>query len=294
MAFLDEILEKKDAEIALSRKKHKIGELKRMFKDAPPVRSFPDALLQGFGLIAEVKRKSPSAKDMLPRNVEDAPSEYNKSPIVKAVSVLTDSYFFGMTIDDLLRIKSQVRQPVLRKDFIVKEHQVYEARAYGADAVLLMANVLKKDDMRRLYDIVRELGMEALFEAHTKEEIEAIPAGAAIYGINSRKFMAKKRWIVQQWIAHRLPWWSSKAPDLSVDLNTFDLVEYLPKGSIKVAESGVKAGKVAQYRKSGFDAVLVGTSLLKAEQGIRAALLEFEKALEQPEASGIPAPAHAS
>src|SRR5205807_6358031 len=88
------------------------------------------------------------------------------------------------------KIKAQVPKPILRKDFIFEEYQVYEARAFGADALLLMANVLDRDAMRRLFDLSRELGMDVLFEAHTKEEIESIPEGARLYGINSRKFVA--------------------------------------------------------------------------------------------------------
>jgi indole-3-glycerol phosphate synthase len=280
MAFLDEILKKKHQEILASKQKHKIGDLVRMFKSAPPVRPFAAALTGGFGLIAEVKRKSPSAGPMRNENVQDAPEAYDKSPIVKAVSVLTDSHFFGMSIEELRRIKSQVRQPVLRKDFIVKEYQVYEARAYGADAVLIMANVLNRDEMRRIYDLVREVGMQAIFEAHTEEEIESIPDDAVIYGLNSRKFMAVKRWAVARLMGRMGLWRSANAPDPSIDSSTFNLVRHLPKHAIKVAESGVRPNRIASVRDLNFDAVLVGTSLLKDARGIHVALSEFEKAIQ--------------
>jgi indole-3-glycerol phosphate synthase len=280
MAFLDEIIKEKHREIREAKRRHKIGDLIRMCKDAPPVQDFASALRGDFGLIAEVKRKSPSAGDMREENVNDAAKAYDQSSTVKAISVLTDGSFFGMKIDDLLKIKLSVKKPVLRKDFIVKEYQIYEARAYGADAVLLMANVLEtKEDMRRMYDIVQELGMEAIFEAHTKEEIELIPSNASIYGLNSRKFMAVRRWKFAQWINKYWP--SAKAPDPSIDSDIFNLVRFLPEGTIKVAESGVKPNRsLVKVKELGFNAVLVGTALLKDPRGIRASLSYFESIID--------------
>src|SRR5438094_10398041 len=96
----------------------------------------------GFGIIAEIKKKSPSMGKMKPANVAQAPEVYKESAVVKAVSILTDSAYFGMAIEDLDRLKRQIGKPVLRKDFIFDEYQVFEARAAGADAILLMASVL--------------------------------------------------------------------------------------------------------------------------------------------------------
>jgi indole-3-glycerol phosphate synthase len=272
MTFLDEILKHKAAEVAAAEQARAVGELKRMCQDAPAVRSFADALSRGFCLIAEIKKKSPSAGDMRSANVTDAAAVYGKSPIVKAVSVLTDSHYFGMQIESLLQIKSQVSQPILRKDFIISEYQVHEARAYGADAVLLMANALAKDDLQRLYAVVRELGMDALFEVHTETEIEALPPNARVCGINSRKFKASQT----TWAEWRGPKPAERSSDFSVDLSTFSLIKSLPSGVIKVAESGVKPNEVRKVQELGFDAVLVGTSLLKDPRGIQAALGEFE------------------
>src|SRR6266496_5701858 len=147
MAFLDEIVERKRNEIAAAKKLRDLDTLKRMVADAPPLRSFSNALSNGFGLIAEIKRRSPSGGEMRRENVERAPDAYAKSPVVKCVSVLTNSTDFGMSIDDLPKMKAQIPKPILRKDFILEEYQVYEARAFGADALLLMANVLTRDDM---------------------------------------------------------------------------------------------------------------------------------------------------
>jgi len=269
MAFLDEILERKRTEIAAAKKLRDLGVLKRMISDAPSLRSFSSALTNGFGLIAEIKRRSPSGGEMRRKNVEQAPSAYANSPVVKCVSVLTNSTDFGMGIEDLSKMKSQIQKPILRKDFIIEEYQVYEARAFGADALLLMVNVLERENMKRLFNLSRELGMEVLFEAHTKEEIEAIPEGAKLYGINSRKFKASNETFA----------YSTKGPDLSIELETFSLIKHLPKGSIKVAESGVEPSRFSEVMQMGYDAVLVGTSLLKAKKGIESMLSNFEQAI---------------
>jgi|ERR1051326_2038395 indole-3-glycerol phosphate synthase len=269
MAFLDEILERKRTEIAAAKKERDLATLKGTVTDAPPLRSFSGALGNGFGLIAEIKRRSPSGGNMRAENIEGAPAAYANSSAVKCVSVLTNSTDFGMSIEELSKMKAQIPKPILRKDFILEEYQVYEARAFGADALLLMANVLGRDEMRRLFDLSRELGMEVLFEAHTKEEIGSIPEGAKLYGINSRKFVASAERFAN----------SVKGPDLSVELETFSLINHLPKHAIKIAESGVKPAKLPEVIQMGYDAVLVGTSLLKAESGIEGMLKDFEEAI---------------
>ena len=277
MAFLDDILRRKQAEIAQAKQSRNLGELRRMMADAPPVRPFASALSPGFGLIAELKRRSPSGGDMRPENFEQAPAAYAQSPAVRAVSVLTNHTDFGMGIEDLLRVRAAVPKPILRKDFILEEYQVYEARAFGADALLLMANVLDRASMRQLFELSRELGMDVLFEAHTKDEIDAIPDGAKLYGINSRKFKASNRWLLARLLI-RLGL-TSAAPDLSVELETFSLIKHLPPNAVKIAESGVKPAKLPELIKMGYNAILVGTSLLKAPAGVQAILREFEQAL---------------
>ena len=266
-SFLEKILKDVAKEIADAKAVRPLSEVKRMISDAPPVRPFAAALRTGFGMIAEVKRRSPSAGDM--RNFDAAPAAYAKSPVVRAVSVLTNATHFGMSIEELPRIRALVPQPVLRKDFMLEDYQVYEARAFGADGILLMANVLECDQMKRLFQLARELGMDALFEAHTKEEIDAIPEGAQIYGINSRKFKASGDTFVAKMVDGR---------DLTVELDTFSLIQHLPKNVIKVAESGVNSDGIAAVAKLGYDAVLVGTSLLKATDGIENILRQFEEA----------------
>lgn len=279
MAFLDEILERKKSELAGAKQLRSQQVLKEMIRDAPPAASFASALTQGFGLIAEIKRKSPSGGEMPAENVAAAPKAYASSPAVRAVSVLTNTADFGMSIEELARIKALVDKPVLRKDFIFEEYQVYEARAFGADAILLMANVLDRDRLKRLFLIAQQLQMDVLFEAHTREEIESLPQGAKIYGINSRKFKASTRWKVNSLLLSLGLGKGVDAPDLSVDLETFALIRHIPPDAIKVAESGLKPAQIPKVRAMGYDAVLVGTSLLKAPQGIANMLREFERAV---------------
>jgi len=271
MAFLDEIIERKRSEVAAAKRLRDLDTLKRMIGDAASLRSFSGALSNGFGLIAEIKRRSPSGGEMRRENVVQAPAAYAKSPVVKCVSVLTNSTDFGMEIEDLSKMKQQIPKPILRKDFIIEEYQVYEARAFGADALLLMVNVLERDNLGRLFNLCRELGMDVLFEAHTKEEIEAIPDGAKLYGINSRKFKASTQTFAN----------STKGSDFTVELETFSLINCLPKDAIKIAESGVSPSQVTDVINMGYDAVLVGTSLLRAESGIENMLKDFEQAISQ-------------
>lgn len=267
--ILDTILEDVCLEVAAAKRATPLGEIQARLADAPPPRDFAGAISRDFGLIAEIKERSPSVGPMRQENVRDAAAAYAASPIVKAVSVLTNQTHFGMDIHRLAAIRKQVGQPVLRKDFFVDEYQVYEARAFGADAILLMANVLDADTLRRLHDLAIELGMEALFEIHTTEEIATLPVKARIVGINSRKFKTDSGFVTAG---------QSSATDFSLDLGVFDLVDKLPASAIRVAESGISPKNLPDVA-SNFQAALVGTSLLRDKRGILTCLRDFEQGL---------------
>jgi indole-3-glycerol phosphate synthase len=270
---LDQILRAKEAEVTAAKKARNIGDLKRMSQDAPPLRSFKAALGGEFGVIAEIKRRSPSMGDMRPDNFEQAPAVYARSPIVKAISVITDEASFGMSLDHLLQVKAAAKQPILRKDFIETDYGVHQARAFGADAVLLMAAVLKtRDKCQRLFDLASELGLDVLFEAHSKAEIDIIPDGVKIYGINSRNFMGQ--WRRATLFGKLLP-----MRDFSTNLDVFSLIKHLPEDAIKVAESGISPSKISNVISLGYNAALIGTSLLKSADGIQNALAEFERVI---------------
>jgi indole-3-glycerol phosphate synthase len=276
--ILDEILVAVRKELAEAQHLRPLSELRHRLADAPPVRSLATALRAGFGLIAEIKERSPSQGEMRKHNVSAAPAAYEASQIVHAISVLTNASHFGMRMQHLEGVRANSSKPVLRKDFIFEEYQVYEARAFGADAILLMANLLDADEMKRLYAVTRELGMEALFECHDREQIAQVPAGAEIYGINSRTFAVGSG----QYAEAREKRATGAKRDSTTDLSRFDIGKHLPAHAVKVAESGVHPETIATVRDQfGFHAALVGTSLLMAEQGVEKELAAFERALDR-------------
>jgi indole-3-glycerol phosphate synthase len=202
-------------------------------------------------LIAEAKKASPSKGLLRPHfdPVELATTYAGNG--ASAISVLTDAKYFQGKLEYLTRIKQHLRQngervvPVLRKDFIFDPYQVYEARAAGADALLLIAAVLKDKEMADLLALTRKLGMKALIEVHNKEELEwVLPLQPRLLGINNRNLH-----------------------DFSVDLSTcIALRQYVPNEVCFVAESGIHtAADVARLAKEGVDAILVGEALVKAK-----------------------------
>lgn len=270
MTILERILPDVRRELDAARAAVPLEEVQRLSASAKPPRDFAAALTaHGFGLIAEIKQRSPSMGDMRQENTEAAPEAYQASGVVHALSVLTNETHFGMGIEDLRRIATASTKPVLRKDFILDPYQIYAARAAGADAVLLMANVLSAMQMAELHELVLELGMEALFEVHEADEIDSLPATARIVGINSRKFKSREGFVAAG---------QSAEEDFTLDFAAFKLAESLPAGCVRVAESGVTPQSIAPLARH-FDAALVGTSLLRDPRGVEAALQDFADAL---------------
>ncbi len=266
--ILDIILEDVRGEVSAAKLHRPPADIRKMSADAPPPRDFYSALAASFGLIAEIKERSPSVGPMRTENIREATPAYAESPVVRAVSVLTNHRHFGMDIGRLRDIRSRVPHPVLRKDFFLDEYQIREARAFGADAILLMANVLDAPRLAGFHDLARELGMEALFEVHTPEEMDTLPPDARIVGINSRKFKSHSGFVKEG---------ASSEKDFSLDESVFDLVDKLPSTALKVAESGISPSTLGGLREK-FHAALVGTSLLRDPRGLRPCLHEFEKA----------------
>ncbi|MFJ5105656.1 MULTISPECIES: indole-3-glycerol phosphate synthase TrpC [unclassified Glutamicibacter] len=208
-------------------------------------------------VISEVKRKSPS-KGALADIPEPAvlAAEYEAGG-ASVISVLTEARRFGGSLQDLDAVRAAVQIPVLRKDFTVDEYQIYEARAHGADLVLLIVAALNDELLASFLELTHQLGMNALVETHTEEEIaRASKAGAKIIGVNVRNLKT-----------------------LDVDPATFGkLAPLLPAQAVIVAESGVESTEqVAQYGAAGADAVLVGEALVKHADP-RASVAAFIKA----------------
>ena len=205
-------------------------------------------------VISEVKRSSPSkgALAEIPAPAELA-AEYEAGG-ASVISVLTEERRFKGSLADLDAVRAAVRIPVLRKDFTVDEYQIYEARAHGADLVLLIVAALDDATLLRFIELTESLGMNALVETHTEEEIRrAVAAGAKIIGVNVRNLKT-----------------------LDVDPDTFArLAPLLPADAVTIAESGVESSEqVRQYAAAGADAILVGEALVKHAEP-RATVAEF-------------------
>jgi indole-3-glycerol phosphate synthase len=209
---------------------------------APALDALAALRAPGVGVIAEVKRRSPS-RGALAAIADPAllASEYQAGG-ARMISVLTEQRRFGGSLEDLDAVRVAVRIPVLRKDFIVCPYQVHEARAHGADVVLLIVAALDQNTLIGLRERVESLGMTALVEAHTEDEASrAVDAGAQVIGINARDLHT-----------------------LEVDRSVFErIAPGLPSGIVKVAESGVQGPlELIEYAAAGADAVLVGEGLV--------------------------------
>ena len=244
------------------KEKDSIKSLKAKIKDLPPTRGFIRQIAsRPFSLIAEIKLKSPSMGRMSVMESQDIAHVhrlYDKHPVVSAISVLTQHAHFGGSPSALRQVHRETRKPILRKDFIEDEYEVYYSRAIGADAMLLMASVVTdKARFQSLHDLAVELGMDVLCEVHDEAEIERLPASVKLCGVNSRNFQSGARFSVSK--ITRLV-----GRDFTTDLNVFELAARLPAACLKIAESGINAANVGEVLgRQAFSAALVGTSLLR-------------------------------
>lgn len=281
---LARILEDTRGEIAADKRAEPLEQLKSRIADAPKVVSFLEALRRpGCGMIAEIKECSPSKGAMKPENVRGAAAAYRNSKCVRAISVLTNRSHFGagMTMEHLRGVKEKTGKPVLRKEFIIDAYQVYQARAYGADAILLMANILDSASMKEFHELAKSLGMEALFETHEPGELAKIPNGASIIGINSRNFCSGKETYDKSRELSRSKSSAEARRDLTTDFARFNYCDQLPAGVVRVAESGVAPENCRQVFDTGFSIILVGTSLLLGPEPVENALARFDLEIDK-------------
>jgi indole-3-glycerol phosphate synthase len=240
--------------------KDSLKSLKAKIKDLPPTRGFARQLAASpFSLIAEVKLRSPSMGTLgTVEDISEVHKIYDRHPAVSAISVLTQQTHFGGNPAVLRRIHRESRKPVLRKDFILDEYEVYYSRSIEADAMLLMTNVITdKAEFQALHDLAVGLGMDVLCEVHLEEEVARLPATAKVVGVNSRNFASESRFGLSKLLRHT-------GKDFTTDLGAFELFAQLPPGCLKVAESGLTSKNIGEVLKQyGFNAGLVGTSLLR-------------------------------
>jgi len=247
--MLERIVQAKREEVASRKAAVPVRELQARMRDLPPPRDFHRAIDRrssegDIRLIAEVKRASPS-QGVLRQGfaVEALAGTYARAGAA-ALSVLTDTPFFQGSLDDLVRAKAAVALPVLRKDFVLDPYQVYETRACGADAILLIAAILERQALRDLLDLAQELELHPLMEVHTREELHAVlGTKAPIVGINNRDL---------------------KTFRVSVE-TTFALLSDIPPDRVVVSESGIsRRADAVRLEAAGVDAILVGEGLLRS------------------------------
>lgn len=252
--ILDTIAEASRRRVAKAMEALPLEELKARIYDGAGVRSFNNRTafaferalrkMNGIAFICEVKKASPS-KGIIAEDFAylDIAIEYQKAG-ADAISVLTEPEFFQGSDKYLTEISDTVRPPVLRKDFTVDEYQIYEAKAIGADAVLLICSLLDTATIKKYLGLCNELGLSALVEAHTEEEVlSAITAGARVIGVNNRNLQT-----------------------FTVDINnSVQLRRLVPKEIIFVAESGIQTAEdVAVLKEAGVNAVLIGETLMRS------------------------------
>jgi indole-3-glycerol phosphate synthase len=243
VSVLDDILEGVRADLAARQQQIPLDRVKEMAARAPAPRDVKAAFAgPEVSVIAEVKRASPSKGAMAAIADPAALASDYEAGGAAVISVLTEQRKFGGSLEDLAAVRGAVSVPVLRKDFILSSYQLWEARAHGADLILLIVTALEQNALVSLVERAVSIGLVPLVEVHTQEELDrAIDAGATVLGINARNLAT-----------------------LEVDRAVFaQLAPHVPQGVIKIAESGVRGPHdLLAYAAAGADAVLVGESLV--------------------------------
>lgn len=246
MDILSEIIANKRFEVDLQKQAISLEQLREGMDEAPAGRSMKQALASSAsGIIAEFKRRSPSKgwikQEACPENIVPSYEAAGAS----ALSILTDEHFFGGSLKDIRQARPLVNIPILRKDFIIDEYQLYQARLVGADAVLLIAAALEREKCSELAEKAHALGLEVLLEIHSAEELSYIDDKTDMIGINNRNL-------------------GTFFTDVE---NSFRLAGQLPKNAVLVSESGISRPEVVKrLRDAGFRGFLIGETFMKTPQ----------------------------
>jgi len=244
--LLKKIIEAKREEVEMYKKLFPLAFVIEQIGKIQPAADFKKAISKNrMSLIAEIKRASPSKGEIAENfNPEKTALEYKKAG-VDAVSVLTERNYFKGANEYIKLVKNVIDVPVLRKDFLIDEYQLYGSKLYGADAVLLICSILPPATLKQFVAVARKLKMYCLVEVHSKEEVEAaLKSGAEIIGINNRDLKT-----------------------FEVDLKTTaEVIKYIPKNKIVVSESGIKTREDILYLENlGVNAVLIGETLMRSK-----------------------------
>lgn len=258
MNILDKIIETKKIEVANSKSRVSINDLRDSEFFNQPTHSLKLSLKSKSGIIAEFKRKSPSKGNINNSVNSNEVVENYVNYGASGVSILTDETYFGGSLQDILNLTETCTIPILRKDFMIDEYQFYEAKSVGADVVLLIASCLSPDQVEEFTELSHQLGLEVLLEIHSEEELKHFNSKIDFVGINNRNLK-----------------------NFEVDLqHSVDLKNLLPKNTLSIAESGIYSIESYNFLKEkGFDGFLMGEYFMK-NQNPGKAFSEFIKAIE--------------
>lgn len=246
MTLLDKIIVDKKREVILKKQLIPVTQLENSALFGIRTYSLSKNLRNNvIGIIAEHKRRSPS-KSVINNNfsVEEVVVGYQNAGI-SGISVLTDAKYFGGSLDDLLLAKASANVPLLRKEFIIDEYQILEAKAHGADVILLIAAILTRSEIKQLSEFAHSLGLEVLLEVHNKEELDkAIMPGLDMIGVNNRNL---------------------KTFEVSLEQSK-ELAKYIPNEFVKVSESGISStDAIKELQTHGYQGFLIGEHFMKTE-----------------------------
>lgn len=246
MNILDKIIADKRNEVTLKKQLISAEDLERYPLFGYKTTSLATALRNSkSGIIAEHKRRSPS-KSVINQdlNVQDVAIGYETAGVC-GMSVLTDNKYFGGSLDDLILSRATVKMPLLRKEFIIDEYQILEAKAHGADVILLIAAVLSRAEIKRFSELAKNLGLDVLLEVHNLEELEkSIMPSLDMLGVNNRNL---------------------KTFEVSTDISK-QLSEMIPNDFVKVSESGISSTEAIQDLKNyGYQGFLIGENFMKTD-----------------------------
>lgn len=246
MTILDKIIADKYEEVALKKSIIPVSQLENSVLFGRETSSLATALRESdTGIIAEFKRRSPS-KSVINQSasVQDVAQGYENAGVC-GMSVLTDGKYFGGSLDDVLLARASVQFPILRKEFIVDEYQILEAKAHGADVILLIAAVLTRDEIKTLSETAKSLGLDVLLEVHNLEELQkSIMPSLDMLGVNNRNL---------------------KTFEVSTDISK-ELSNHIPTDFVKVSESGISSvAAIKELQPFGYQGFLIGENFMKTE-----------------------------
>ncbi|MFZ4670618.1 MAG: indole-3-glycerol phosphate synthase TrpC [Flavobacterium sp.] len=255
MTILDQIIASKRKEVALKKAVVSVKQLENSDLFNSKTNSLRKSIMNSpFGIIAEHKRRSPSKATINNSfSVEEVVKGYENAG-ASGISILTDNHYFGGSLDDFILARATVKTPLLRKEFIIDDYQILEAKANGADAILLIAAVLSKEEIKQLSEFAQSLTLEVLLEVHNLEELEkSIMPSLDLIGVNNRNL---------------------KTFELSLQ-TSIDLIKHIPNDFVKISESGISQIKDVKLLKNhDFQGFLIGENFMKTNNPGES-LLEF-------------------